>query len=91
VYFFDFSVHAAVGTSLAIVLFNSVPGVIGKILSVKFDVVIGIIVAIGAIGGSKVGTYLNKKIKPIIIKIIFILLLLAIIVRVLIDICYHFG
>ncbi len=87
---FDFPLGIAIGTSLAIVFFNAIPGVLGKLLTVKFDFLIGIFVAIGAIVGSRVGTYLNKKIKPQIIRIIFIILLTVIIVRVAIDLYSNF-
>jgi|LGVF01.2.fsa_nt_gb uncharacterized membrane protein YfcA len=85
IYFFNFPIPIAVGTSLMIVLFNSVPGVIGKVISVEFDIVTAVIVAVGAIGGSRLGTYLNKRVKPLIIKIIFIIIIMLIIVRVAID------
>ncbi|MES0341638.1 MAG: sulfite exporter TauE/SafE family protein [Candidatus Humimicrobiaceae bacterium] len=79
---FDLPLKVAIGTSLMIVLFNAVPGMIGKLLSIKFDIFLGLAVAVGAIIGSRIGTYLNKKISEKIIKIIFTLLLAVIIGRV---------
>ena len=79
---FDLPLKIAIGTSLMIVLFNAVPGIIGKLLSIRFDIFIGLAVAIGAIVGSRIGTYLNKKVSEKIIKIIFTLLLAVIIGRV---------
>ena len=87
---FDFPLGIAIGTLLAIVFFNAIPGVLGKLLAVKFDFLIGVSVAIGAIVGSRIGIYLNKKTKPQIIRIIFIILLLVIIVRVAIDLYSNF-
>ncbi|GAH20219.1 unnamed protein product, partial [marine sediment metagenome] len=66
------------------------PGIIGKLLAVRFDFLIGVSVAIGAIAGSRIGTYLNKKIKPQIIRIIFIVLLAVVIIRVAIDLYSNF-
>jgi len=91
VYFFNFYICSAVGTSLLIVLFNSIPGVIGKIFAAKFDISTAVIIAVGAIGGSKLGTYLNKRIKPVIIKVIFTILLVAIIIRVSLDLYASLG
>jgi len=87
---FNFPLRIAIGTSLAIVFFNAIPGIAGKLLAVRFDFLIGVSVAIGAIAGSRIGTYLNKKIKPQIIRIIFIILLAVIIIRVAIDLCSNF-
>jgi uncharacterized protein len=84
-FFFNFPLKIAVGTSLAAVVFNSIPGVIGKLISVKFNVLYGVIIGIGAVGGSRLGTYLNKKLKPVVIKILFSLVLAIAIIRVIID------
>jgi len=88
---FDIPLKVAIGTSLMIVLCNAVPGITGKLLSVKFDIFIGIAVAIGAIAGSRIGIFIGKKINAKIIKIIFIILLAAIIVRVGWDLYTSFG
>ena len=82
---FNFPLQIAIGTSLMIVFCNAVPGITGKLLAVRFDFLIGVSVALGAIAGSRIGTYLNKKIKPQIIRIIFIVLLAVIIIRIAID------
>ena len=79
---FDLPLKIAIGTSLMIVFFNAVPGIIGKLLSIRFDIFLGLAVAVGAIIGSRIGTYLNRKISEKIIKIIFTLLLVIIIARV---------
>jgi len=88
---FDLPLKIAIGTSLMIVLFNAIPGIIGKLLSIRFDIFIGLSVAIGAIVGSRIGTYLNKKVSEKIIKIIFTLLLAVIIGRVGWDLYISFG
>lgn len=87
---FDMPLKIAIGTSLMIVLCNSIPGIAGKLLSVKFDIFIGLAVAIGAIAGSKIGTYASKIISVKIIRIIFIVLLSVIIARVGWDIYMSF-
>lgn len=88
---FDLPLKIAIGTSLMIVLFNAIPGIVGKLLVIRFDIFIGVAVALGAIVGSRIGTYINKKVKPQIIRIIFILLLVAIIIRVAIDLYQNFS
>lgn len=82
---FGLPIKVAVGTSLLIMLFNAIPGIIGKLLTVRFDIYTGFVVAIGAIGGARLGTYIHKKVKDNIIKIIFIVLLIIIIARVGFD------
>ena len=79
---FDLPLKVAIGTSLMIVLCNAIPGITGKLLSIKFDIFIGLAVGIGAIAGSRVGTYLSKRISEKVIKVIFALLLAVIIGRV---------
>ena len=88
---FDLPLKIAIGTSLMIVLFNAVPGIIGKLLSIKFDIFLGVAVAVGAIIGSRIGTYINKKISEKIIKTIFTLLLVMIIARVGWDLYLSFS
>ena len=88
---FDLPLKIAIGTSLMIVLFNAIPGIVGKLLVIRFDIFIGVAVALGAIVGSRIGTYINKKVKPQIIRIIFILLLVAIMIRVAIDLYQNFS
>lgn len=87
---FELPIKIAIGTSLMIVLFNVVPGIIGKLLSIRFDIFIGIAVAVGAIGGVRIGTYLNKKVNEKIIRVIFIVLLAVIIGRVSLDLYTNF-
>ncbi len=82
---FKFPLKVAIGTSLMIVLCNAIPGIIGKLITIRFDIYIAITLAIGAILGSKLGTYLNKKLKDIVIQIVFIVILLVIIARVVMD------
>lgn len=57
---FDLPLKIAIGTSLMIVLFNAIPGIVGKLLAIRFDIFIGVAVALGAIVGSRIGTYINK-------------------------------
>ncbi|MCL4416632.1 MAG: sulfite exporter TauE/SafE family protein [Actinobacteria bacterium] len=79
---FGLPIKVAIGTSLLIMLLNAIPGIIGKLLTVRFDIFIGLAVAIGAIGGARLGTYLHKKIKDKCFSFIFIVLLIIIIARV---------
>lgn len=88
-FFCSLPIKIAVGTSLGAIIFVSIPGVIGKVISVDFDVVLAIAIGIGAVGGSKLGTYLNRKVNSKIIRIFFALLLLAMITRVAIDLLNH--
>ncbi len=88
---FDIPLKVAIGTSLMIVLCNAIPGITGKLLSIKFDIFIGLAVAAGAIVGSRIGTYIGKKISAKIIKIIFIALLAIIIARVGWDLYSSFS
>ncbi|MBN1299289.1 MAG: sulfite exporter TauE/SafE family protein [Actinobacteria bacterium] len=84
-FFLDLPLKTAVGTSLMVIIFNSVPGVIGKFLTIEFDYINALIVAVSAIAGSRLGTYINHKVKPVIIRIVFIFMLLVIIGRVAFD------
>lgn len=88
--FFDFPLKIAVGTSLFAVFFNSIPGVIGKLISVKFNIYLALVLGIGAVGGSRLGTYLNRKLNHKIIRILFIIILVIVIIRVLIDLLISF-
>lgn len=88
---FGLPLKVAIGTSLMIVLFNAAPGLIGKLLSVRFDFWIGVSVAIGAIAGSRIGTYLSKKLRSKVIRIIFIILLVIIIGRLVWDLYGSFA
>ena len=88
---FDLPLKVAIGTSLMIVLCNAIPGITGKLLSIRFDIFIGLAVAVGAIAGSRIGTYLSKRVSEKIIKIIFALLLAVIIGRVGWDLYMSFS
>jgi len=83
---FDLPIRVAIGTSLMIVFSNAVPGIVGKLLSIRFNIFIGLAVALGAIAGAKIGTYINKKVGNKLIRVIFIILLSIIIIRVILDI-----
>ena len=85
VFFLDLPLKVAIGTSLMIILFNSIPGVIGKILSVEFNYITALIIAVSSVAGARLGTYINQKVKPLIIRVIFIFMLLVIIGRVAFD------
>jgi len=89
IFFFNLPIKIAIGTSLGAILINSIPGLIGKMISVKFDVLTGILVGIGSIAGARIGTYLHKRINPKITRIIFTLLLIIIIIRVIVDISFE--
>jgi uncharacterized membrane protein YfcA len=88
-FFCSLPMKIAVGTSLGAIIFVSIPGVIGKVISVDFDIMLATAIGIGAVGGSKLGTYLNRKVNSKIIRIFFALLLLAMITRVAIDLLNH--
>ncbi|MCL6087143.1 MAG: sulfite exporter TauE/SafE family protein [Actinobacteria bacterium] len=88
--FFNFSIKVAVGTSLLAVFFNSIPGVIGKFISVKFNIYFALVLGAGAVGGSRLGSYLNKKMSHMAIRILFIVILTAAIIRVLVDLTINF-
>ena len=88
-FFCSLPIKVAVGTSLGAIIFTSIPGMIGKVISVDFDAMFAIVVGISAIGGSRLGTYLNRKVNPKVIRIIFALLLAVIIIRVAIDLLNH--
>jgi len=88
---FNLPLKVAIGTSLMIVLCNAIPGIIGKLLTIRFDIFIGLAVALGAIAGSKIGTYINKKVSEKVIKIIFTILLAVIIARVAWDLYTSFS
>ncbi len=85
-FFMGLPMNIATGTSLGAIIFTSIPGLAGKILSVDFNILFGVIVGLGGIGGARLGTYLKRKIKPVAIRIIFILFSVAVFARVLIDI-----
>ena len=89
-FLFDFPLKIAIGTSLMIIFCSSIFGVAGKLLVVRFDFFLGLSVALGSIAGSRIGTYLNIKIKPKIIKITFIVILVLAIIRVALDLFYNF-
>jgi uncharacterized membrane protein YfcA len=90
VFIFGFPLKIAIGTSLMIIFFSSIFGVVGKMMVIRFDFFLGLAVAIGSIAGSRIGTYLNIKIKPKIIKITFIILLVITIIRVALDLFSSF-
>lgn len=85
VFMSGFPLKIAIGTSLMIIFFSSISGVVGKLLVVRFDFFLGLSVALGSIVGSRIGTYLNAKTKPKVIKITFIILLVITIIRVALD------
>jgi uncharacterized membrane protein YfcA len=85
VFMFGFPLKIAIGTSLMIISFSSIFGVLGKMMVVRFDFFLGLAVSLGAIAGSRLGTYLNIKTRPKIIKITFIVLIVITIIRVALD------
>jgi len=85
-FFMGLPMNIATGTSLGAIIFTSIPGLAGKILSVDFNILFGVIVGIGGIGGARLGTYLKRKISPAATRIIFILFFVVVFIRVIIDI-----
>jgi len=85
-FFMGLPMSIATGTSLGAIIFTSIPGLAGKIMSVDFNILFGVIVGIGGIGGARLGTYLKRKINPAVVRIIFILFFVAVFARVIIDI-----
>ena len=83
--------NIATGTSLGAIIFTSIPGLIGKVISVDFNILFGITVGLGGIGGARLGTYLKRKTKPIVTRIIFILFYIIVFTRVIIDILASFN
>jgi uncharacterized membrane protein YfcA len=90
VFMFGFPLKIAIGTSLMIIFLSSIFGVIGKLMVIRFDFFLGLAVALGSIVGSRIGTYLNIKVRPKIIKITFIILLVITIIRVALDLFSSF-
>jgi uncharacterized membrane protein YfcA len=85
-FFTGLPVNIATGTSLGAIIFTSIPGLAGKILSVDFNIISSVIVGLGGIGGTRLGTYLKRKIKPKITRIIIIIFFVIVFTRVIIDI-----
>ncbi|MBU2563378.1 MAG: sulfite exporter TauE/SafE family protein [Actinobacteria bacterium] len=85
-FFMGLPMNIATGTSLGAIIFTSIPGLAGKMLSVDFNILFGVIVGLGGIGGARLGTYLKRRINPVAIRIIFILFFIAVFARVIIDI-----
>ncbi|MCJ7473424.1 MAG: sulfite exporter TauE/SafE family protein [Actinobacteria bacterium] len=90
-FFMGLPMNIATGTSLGAIIFTSIPGLAGKILSVDFNILFGVIVGIGGIGGARLGTYLKRKINPSATRIIFILFFVVVFIRVIIDILINFN
>jgi uncharacterized membrane protein YfcA len=84
-FFMGLPINLATGTSLGAIIFTSIPGLAGKLISVDFNILFGITVGIGGVGGARVGTYIKRKIKPIVVRIIFILFFIAVFTTVIID------
>lgn len=85
-FFMGLPMSIATGTSLGAIIFTSIPGLAGKMISVDFNILFGVIVGLGGIGGARLGTYLKRKINPAAIRIIFILFFIAVFARVIMDI-----
>jgi len=85
-FFTGLPMNLATGTSLGAIIFTSIPGLIGKALSVDFNIIFGVVVGVGGIGGARLGTYLKRKIRQPVTRIIFILFFIAVFARVIIDI-----
>lgn len=89
--FFCLPIKVAVGTSLLAVFFNSIPGVVGKFIFVKFNIYIALALGAGSVAGSVFGSYLNKKMSHKAIKILFITVLTIAIIRVFMDLLTSFN
>ena len=76
-----FPQRLASGTSLAAVLPASVAGLTGYALSGSVDWVAGVVLAIGAVGGSLVGTWLLHRMPQRLLRWIFIAFLAVVAVR----------
>lgn len=85
-FFMGLPMNLATGTSLGAIIFTSIPGLIGKVISVDFNILFGVIVGIGGIGGARLGTYLKTRINQKVTRIIFILFFAAVFARVMFDI-----
>jgi uncharacterized membrane protein YfcA len=85
-FFMGLPMNIATGTSLGAIIFTSIPGLIGKVISVDFNILFGVIVGIGGICGARLGTYLKTKISPKVTRIIFIIFFIVVFMRVIIDI-----
>jgi uncharacterized protein len=85
-FFMGLPMNLATGTSLGAIIFTSIPGLIGKAISVDFNILFGVIVGIGGIVGARLGTYLKTRIDQKVTRIIFILFFVAVFARVIIDI-----
>lgn len=90
IFFGDMPLKIAIGTSLGAVFITSIAGLIGKVIFIEFDYLTAVLVGIGGILGSRIGTYLNKKTKSIIIKYTFTLVMAVTLIRVIIDIFNYF-
>lgn len=90
-FFMGLPMSIATGTSLGAIIFTSIPGLLGKVLSVDFNILFGIVVGIGGIGGARLGTYLKRKISQSVTRIIFILFFIAVFTRVIVDIFPHIN
>jgi uncharacterized membrane protein YfcA len=84
-FFMGLPMHLATGTSLGAIIFTSIPGLVGKVISVDFNILFGVVVGIGGIGGTRLGTYLKRKVSQKATRIIFILFFIAVFTRVIID------
>jgi len=85
-FFMGLPMNLATGTSLGAIIFTSIPGLIGKVISVDFNILFGVIVGIGGIGGARLGTYLKTRISQKVTRVLFILFFIVVFARVIIDI-----
>jgi uncharacterized membrane protein YfcA len=85
-FFMGLPMNIATGTSLGAIIFTSIPGLVGKVISVDFNILFGVIVGIGGIGGARLGTYLKTRISQKVTRVIFILFFVVVFARVIIDI-----
>jgi hypothetical protein len=85
-FFMGLPMNLATGTSLGAIIFTSIPGLIGKVISVDFNILFGVVVGIGGVGGARLGTYLKTKIDQKVTRIIFIMFFVVVFARVIIDI-----
>lgn len=76
-----FAQRLASGTSLAVVLPTSVAGLIGYAAHGSVDWAVGATLAVGAVGGSLVGTWALHRVPQLLLRWIFVVFLLVVAVR----------
>lgn len=84
-YVFKVDMHVAAGTSLAIIIPTAIAGVLGHLSNGNVAWKFALLIAVGAIAGSVLGSWLADLLPSASLKKIFAFLLLLISVKVLLD------